>query len=151
MSGTRGTDLGQAARVGVLGDPVPPEQHALLRRIVVEHVRSITGRTVPPVVHVGVPGGPRRRFRIRHDEPTDHALRADVVAAMVGRRAPQPPWVWLTRSGQLDLHDLDVQWLAAARTAYGEAGLDLTMVVVTRRGWRDPRSGASRTWVRLRA
>ena len=85
MSGTRGTDLGQAARVGALGDPVPPEQHALLRRIVVEHVRSITGRTVPPVVHVGVPGGPRRRFRIRHDEPTDHALRADVVAALVGR------------------------------------------------------------------
>ena len=137
--------------MGELRDPVPPDGQALLRRAVLEHVRSIRGRTIPPVVHVGVPGGPTRSLTVRRDEPTDHALRADVVAALVGRRGPQPPWVWLTRSGQLDLHDLDVQWLAAACTAYGEAGLDLTMVVVTRRGWRDPRSGASRTWVRLRA
>ena len=72
---------------------------------------------------------------------------------MLGRRqeAPWPaPWVWLTRSGELALHDLDVAWLAAAATAYAEAGADLTMVVVTRRGWRDPRSGVGRTWVRLR-
>jgi hypothetical protein len=94
-----------------------------------------------------------RRFTVRFDEPTDHALRADVVAAMLGRRRDAVsgwPWVWLTRPGDLATHDLDVDWLAAAATAYAEAGGDLTMVVVTRRGWRDPRSGAGQTWVRLR-
>lgn len=141
--------------MGEVRDPVPPAEQALLRRAVLEHVRSIRGRTVPPTVHVGVPGGPTRTFTIRRDEPTDHALRADVVSAMVGLRPPidvrlAVPWVWLGRAGDLALHDLDVQWLAAACTAYGEAGLDLTMVVVNRRGWRDPRSGMSRTWVRLR-
>jgi hypothetical protein len=141
--------------VGELRDPVPPAEQAMLRRAVLEHVRSLRGRTVAPVVHVGVPGGPTRSWPIRRDEPVDHALRADVVSAMVGLRPPQDarvsaPWVWLTRGGELVLHDLDVQWLAAACTAYGEAGLELTMVVVNRRGWRDPRSGLSRTWVRLR-
>jgi hypothetical protein len=58
--------------------------------------------------------------------------------------------VWLTRSGELALHDLDVEWLTAAASAYAEAGVDLTMVVVNRRGWRDPRSGVGQTWVRLR-
>jgi hypothetical protein len=141
--------------VGELRDPVPPPEQVLLRRAVLDHVRSIPGRTVRPVLHVGVPGGPVRDIAVRRDEPTDHALRADVVSAMVGRR-PQAdgrlatPWVWLSRGGDLHLHDLDVQWLAAACTAYAEAGLDLTMVVVNRRGWRDPRSGATRTWVRLR-
>lgn len=130
-------------------EPIGRDQRALLRRAVVEHVRSVTGRSFAPVVHVGVPGGRVRSFTVRGDEPTDHALRADVVAAMVGRPA-QAPWVWLTRTGDLALHDLDAQWLAAASTAYAEARLDLTLVVVTRRGWRDPRSGAGRTWARIR-
>lgn len=135
-------------------EPIDPERRRLLRRAVVEHVASLTGRRAPCVVHVGLPGQGARRFTVRGDEPTDHALRADIVAAMVGRRPDTTsawPWVWLTRAGDLDLHDLDADWLAAASTAYAEAGGDLTMVVVTRRGWRDPRSGASQTWVRLRA
>jgi hypothetical protein len=133
-------------------DPVDADHRRMLRQVVVEHVRALTGRSVPPVLHVGRPGGGVRRFAIPTGERTDHALRADVVAAMLGVRAGQtePPWVWLGRGGDLALHDLDVAWLAAARTAYGEAGADLTMVVVTRRGWRDPRSGATQTWVRLR-
>ena len=130
-------------------EPVGREQRALLRRAVVEHVRTLHGRSFPPVVHVGTPGGRVNRFTVRSDEPTDHALRADIVAAMLGRTRPAP-WLWLSRQGDLALHDLDADWLAAAATAYSEAGADLTMVVVTRRGWRDPRSGASRTWVRLR-
>mgnify|MGYP001371464971 CR=1 FL=1 len=99
------------------------------------------------------PARPPECRSVRPGEPTDHALPADVVAAMIGRRGSPPapsPWVWLTRTGGLALHDVDVQWLAAAVTAYAEAGADLTMVVVTRRGWRDPRSGAEQTWVRLR-
>jgi hypothetical protein len=134
-------------------EPIDPEHRRLLRRAVVDHVGAISGRAFPPVVHVGTPGQAARRFTVRSGEPTDHALRADIVTAMLGRR-PAPrrssPWVWLTRTGDLALHDLDADWLAAAATAYAEAGTDLTMVVVTRRGWRDPRSGAGQTWVRLR-
>jgi hypothetical protein len=138
-------------------EPIDPECRRLLRRAVLQHVGSRTGRVHPPVVHVGTPGSTVRRFVVRRDQPTDHALRSDVVAAMLGRRRDpswqvpwRPPWVWLTRSGELDLHDLDVEWLTAAASAYGEAGVDLTMVVVNRRGWRDPRSGVRQTWVRLR-
>lgn len=133
-------------------EPIDPEHRRLLRRAVVDHVGALTGRAFPPVVHVGTPGQAVRRFTVRRDEPTDHALRADIVTAMLGRD-PRPswPWVWVTRTGDLALHDLDADWLAAAATAYAEAGGDLTMVVVTRHGWRDPRSGAGRTWVRLRA
>ena len=59
--------------------------------------------------------------------------------------------MWLTRSGGLELQDVDARWLAATRAAYDEARAPLAFVVVNRRGWRDPRSGLSRTWVRLRA
>jgi hypothetical protein len=131
-------------------EPIDPEIRRLLRLAVVEHVGSLTGRAFPSALHLGTPGGLVRRFTIRGGEPTDQALRADIVAAMLGRRR-DPPWLWLTRAGALDLHDLDVHWLTAATTAYAEAGVDLTMVVVTRSGWRDPRSGAGQTWVRLRA
>ena len=139
--------------MGELQEPVHRDDHVLLRRAVVEHVRSVsTTRRFPPVLHVGTPGAAVRRFTVLDHEPTDHALRVDVVAAMRGRRVDGgSPWVWLTRAGQLEPSRLDAAWLRAASTAYAEAGVaDLTMVVVTRRGWRDPRSGVSRTWVRLR-
>lgn len=144
----------------MVNDPVDPDSRRLLRQAVVEHIRGISGRSVSPVLHLGRPGATVRRFAIPTREHTDHALRADVVAAMLGavlgaRRGGEgpasPPWVWLARAGDLAPHDLDVAWLAAARTAYAEAGTDLTMVVVTRRGWRDPRTGVGQTWVRLRA
>lgn len=92
-------------------------------------------------------------FAVRDDEPSDHALRCDVVAAMVRRtRRPGPvPMVWLTRAGALETQDVDAAWLASARAAYAELGLPLLMVLVNRRGWRDPRSGAACTWRRLRA
>jgi len=58
--------------------------------------------------------------------------------------------IWLTRPGSLALEDVDAQWLRAARSAAAEAGVALTLVVVTRSGWVDPRSGACRVWKRLR-
>ena len=133
----------------MLREPIDSERRLLLRQAVVDHLRSVSGRAFPAVVHLGVPGGVVRRFTISTAEPTDLALRTDIVAAMLERR-PDPPWLWLTRMGRLDLHDLDAEWLAAATAAYAEAGVDLTMVVVNRRGWRDPRSGVGHTWVRLR-
>lgn len=94
---------------------------------------------------------------VHPDESTDHTLRTDVLAATFARsvrtaRAATDDrvLVWLTRTGPLDLQDVDVAWLAAARAATAEAGLDLTLVIVTRHGWRDPRSGTTTTWKRLR-
>jgi hypothetical protein len=82
----------------------------------------------------------------------DHALRAEVVGAMLhrARSVTALPALWLARPGELSWHDLDAEWLAAALTAYAEASARLTFVVVTKRGWYDPRSGARRQWKRLR-
>ena len=143
-----------------LEEPLPPGLHALLRRATLDHATTERRRWFPPRVHVGVPGGSARVHAVRAEDRTDHALRTDVLAAMLaavpagvvrgdeGRR--RTPLVWLTRPGELDLQDVDAEWLAAALAAGAEAGRDLTMVVVNRHGWRDPRSGLSRTWVRLR-
>ncbi len=57
---------------------------------------------------------------------------------------------WLTRPGPLDVQDVDLAWLRAVTAVNGETERDLAYVVVTRDGWRDPRSGAGRTWLRLR-
>lgn len=140
---------------GVITDPVPRSLHALLRLAVLDHARSERRRHYLPLVHVGRPGGPQTLFAVRAEDGADQALRADVVAAMVRRvtrvpGSPEAPMVWLTRSGELDLQDVDVAWLAAARAAYAEAQAPLTMVVVNRRGWRDPRSGVGCTWSRMR-
>ena len=121
------------------------------------HVSSERRRVHPEVLHVGVPGGPVAALSLDTVEPSDPGLRADVVAALRvrahqdGAAADGEPLVWLTRAGALEIQDVDVRWLTAARGAYDEAGAPLSFVVVTRHGWRDPRSGLSRTWVRLRA
>ncbi|HTW15150.1 MAG TPA: hypothetical protein VMF51_08470 [Nocardioides sp.] len=133
-----------------LHEPVARPLAALLRRAVLDHATSEPRRHYPARLHIGVPGGSQRVLAL---EPAsaDHSLRTDVAAAMLSR-APTgtEPVVWLTRSGDLDLQDLDAQWLAAALAACGEADRPLTMVVVNRHGWRDPRSGTAREWKRLR-
>jgi len=130
--------------------PISPGLHRLLRRAVLDHGTSEPRRVHPPLLHVGVPGSVEAVFA--DAEPTDHGLRCDIVAAMCRRtsRGSMAPLVWLTRTGDLDLQDVDVRWLASARAAYAEAGQVLLMVVANKHGWRDPRSGASRQWVRLR-
>lgn len=134
-----------------LGEPLPPAVEALLRRAVLDLKATQRRKVFGPVVHVGEPGVLDVSFGVRAEEPMDHALRADVVTALLRRTARhEPALVWLTRPGELSFHDVDADWLAAARTAYAEAGRPLTMVVVTRRGWRDPRSGVRREWRRLR-
>ena len=134
-------------------EPVPRATAAVLRRAALDHVRSERRRDFAPLLHVGLPGAGEEVFPVVPGEPGDHALRADVVAAMLRRwRRSQStgPLVWLTRRGPLDLEDVDADWLAAARTAAAEAGIELVMVVVTRRGWTDPRTGVTCTWKRLR-
>lgn len=134
-------------------EPLPRPLRDLLRRAVLDHARSERRKVHLPLVHVGIPGRRETVFAIRPDDPSDHALRADVLAAMLRRMGGQEetPMVWLTRTGPLDLQDVDAQWLAGARTAYAEAGVALMLVIVNRHGWRDPRSGVGHTWTRLRA
>lgn len=119
-----------------------------------DHALSEHRRSFPTILHVGTPGGRESVFADRPDDPTDQALRTDIVAALLARHrragGATPPLVWLSRPGDLELQDVDAAWLAAARAAAAEAGGVLTMVVINRHGWRDPRSGLSRTWVRLR-
>ena len=118
------------------------------RAAVRAHAATERRRRYPPLVHVGLPGV-RELTVAAHPAATDHALRCDVLAAMLAATAG-PHLVWLTRPGELSLHDVDAAWLAAARAAYDEAGHDLTWVTVTRRGWWDPRSDVRRTWQRVR-
>lgn len=133
----------------------------LLRRAVLEHATAERRRHHVPILHVGTPGRPHEVFALVPGEPTDHALRADIVAAM--RRSEERTTgpttapaagafrlVWLTRSGDLELQDMDADWHAAARQAYAEAGAELRFAVVNRRGWHDPCSGVRREWSRPR-
>jgi hypothetical protein len=134
-----------------LSEPLPRQTHVLLRRAVLEHATGERRRVYSPVLHVGVPGERVASLSVDTAEPTDLGLRTDVVAALRVHAGVRPDQlVWLTRSGGLELQDVDVRWLAASRAAYDEARAPLAFVVVSRRGWRDPRSGLSRTWVRLR-
>ena len=132
-------------------EPLAPRTHALLRRAVVEHARGEERRLHPPVLHVGTPGGHEALLEV--DPDVDHGLGVDVVAALRAQAhaiGGDDELVWLTRTGGLELQDVDALWLRAARAAYAEAGAALSFVVVNRRGWRDPRSGLGRTWARIR-
>jgi hypothetical protein len=128
-----------------------PRRTRLLLRSAVHHVARDHRRCPPTVLRVGVPGGEVAELLLDDAEPSDPGLRTDVVAALRVRAGDHPDQlVWLSRAGGLELQDVDARWLAAARSAYAEAQAELGFVVVTRRGWRDPRSGLSRTWVRVR-
>jgi hypothetical protein len=131
-------------------EPVPEPLRRLLRRAVLDLAEAERRRRwFPPTLHVGVPGGTRRRFEAGEDL-LDHALRVDVVEAMIRSlgRALGPPLVWLTRPGPLLTEDADLEWLAATRTASAELGITTRFVVVGRRAWVDPVSGVGRSWPR---
>lgn len=132
-------------------DPVPRELRAELRQAVLRLRTTGPHRVFQPVVHLGRPTGPSLAYAVPSGPGADHAVRCDVLAGLLRRLDPiVDPLVWLTRPGELSLHDVDAAWLAAAGTAHAEAGLSLTMVVVTRHGWWDPRSDARQVWKRLR-
>ena len=104
-------------------------------------------------VHVGVLGGPRDSFVVRaQDLPAvDGALRTDVVAALLEDSPDDWRTAWLVRPGTPEQHDLDLQWLAAAGTAFGMHGRPLHgFFVITRTGWRDVLTDETRVWKRLR-
>lgn len=133
-------------------EPVDRATALTLRRAVLDHGRAEHRHRFPALLHVGVPGAAEEVVATEPDGAADHALRADIVAALLhrARRSGAVPLLWITRPGPLELQDVDAAWLAAARTATAEAGVGLTLVVVTRRGWFDPRSDVRREWKRLR-
>ena len=135
-------------------EPLSPDTRALLRLAVHRARRQRAPALLPGHAAPRRPGRGRRLDLCLEGERTDPGLRTDVVAALrvqAGAAAAGEHLVWLTRPGALDLQDGDRDWALATRSAYAEAGVAAPLfVVVNRRGWRDPRSGLSRTWARVR-
>ncbi len=133
----------------LLDHEVPRPTAVLLREAVRRHAAAEHRRRFAPLLHLGRPGV-RERTVPATLLTTDHALRCDLVAGLLATAGEVSPLVWLTRPGSLEPEDLELAWCSAAWTAASEAGRDLTCVVVTRHGWRDPRSGVRREWQRIR-
>jgi hypothetical protein len=114
--------------------------------------RQSQRRLFPVCVHVGEPGGRSVSFTTRAADALDDSDRAAIVAALLGTLPAGHTGTicWLTRPGELSWSDVDADWLGPAERAFAEAGHCLTLVVITRRGWFDPRSGTHRQWKRLR-
>lgn len=136
------------------GTPAPPGPPATvdpaeLRRLVLAWSTSERRRHPPPVLHVGREHRLRRTLVLGCD---DDAVRADVLTALVEPVLGEevPPMVWLARAGDVAETRLDAAWHRAARRVGAEVGVPLPFAVLTRRGWRTPATGASRTWSRLR-
>jgi hypothetical protein len=115
--------------------------------------RRETRRVFDTAVHVGTLGGAHDSWvSRRQDVPVvDTALRTDVVSALLERSEGLGDTLWLTRAGRPEAYDEDVAWLSAAVTAFAQHGRTVgDCYAVTRYGWRDVRTGRSRTWRRLR-
>src|SRR4051812_21279129 len=126
----------------------------MLLRAEVGRLRERESRRVyDAAVAVGILAGPRDSFVVRAQAlpVMDTALCTDVLASMVRQSPRRWRTAWLIRSGTPELHDQDLRWLAAARTAFGIHRRTLDgFYVVTRAGWRDVLTGETREWVRLR-
>ena len=134
--------------------PVSPADVRSLLRQEVGRLRGRESRRVfDAAVHVGVLAGPRDSFVVRaQDLPAvDAALRTDVLSSLVEQAPSTWRTAWLARPGDPELHDQDLAWLAAARTAFGIHARPLEgFYVVTRTGWRDVLTDETRVWTRLR-
>jgi len=164
--------------MAVIEEPVGPAMLVRLRQLVWDHKRAERRQHYAAVLHLSAPGqrdlglieeplagtsrkarpGTLRRGRRTTGDPSAHrldlALRTDALGAAIRRAQASPDgpalMTWLTRPGEPDVQDLDLEWLRAIRSVSAETGADLTFVVVTRHGWLDPASGVQRRWQRLR-
>ena len=130
--------------------PVDRWTHDVLRAATLELVEAGATRRFPTALHAGVPG---RSVRHVEDPPVaDAGSRADVVLALLRAATPlvPRPLLWLTRPGELTVHDDDLRWLGPAAWAARALGMPVGLVVVTRRGWFDPVSDVRREWRHLR-
>jgi hypothetical protein len=129
------------------------ERRLLLREEVGRFRARESRRVFDHSVHVGVLGGERTGFVLRAgDQPAmDAALRIDVVSRLVEHSSSTWCTAWLARPGTTERHDLDLQWLAAARIAFGIHDRPLDgCYAITRSGWRDVLTDDGRVWARLR-
>lgn len=135
-----------------LSAPITRTEHAVFRAAVIEFKEAMPRGRAPVSLQIGAPGRVVARHVVERGQVLDQALRTDIAAALLQRTAAAAGhrWAWLTRTGPLALHDADVAWSAAWYAACAEAGVDVPFVVVTRTGWRDPRSDVRREWSRLR-
>ena len=135
-----------------ISSPITRAEHTVLRAAVIDFKESAPRGRAPVSINVGLPGRAVARHVVAPGQRLDQALRTDIAAALLQRTANAAGhrWAWLTRTGSLALHDADVAWSAAWDAACSEAEVDVPFVVLTRRGWRDPRSEALREWSRLR-
>lgn len=138
----------QAGGVSPFDEPVPRSWGRLLRRAVLDLATSEHRRHFPAGLHVGTPGGDD--CAVVDDPGWDWQLRADLLGAMLRRTTATDPLVWITRAGHLTLHDVDAAWLSPSVAVAAERDEQARLVVVTRHGWLDPRSGTTRTWKRIR-
>lgn len=110
-------------------------------------------RVFDAAISVGRLTGERDSFVVRaQDAPAmDIGLRIDVVSSLVGQSSPEVTSAWVTRAGAPHVHDVDLEWLAAANVAFGIHGRELAgFYAITRSGWLDVRTGEQRVWKRLR-
>jgi hypothetical protein len=115
-------------------------------------------RMFPAHVHIGLPAGPQRRLEVPWPAPEEYdaGLLFDLADALLDAFLQEAPdcalvWAWLTRPGVAEVHDCDLGWFSAVLRAFGAHRTTLGgFRVVTRSGWLDPATGASRTWKRLR-
>jgi hypothetical protein len=68
-----------------IGEPLTRSLHRTLRHAVLEHAVSERRRVFAPLLHVGTPGGSQALFAPGPLTATDHALRIDIVAALLRR------------------------------------------------------------------
>jgi len=132
--------------------PITRTQHTMFRAAVLCFKETAPRGRAPVTLHVGVPDQAFASHVVLPRQALDQALRTDIAAALLQRTSAQSPhrWGWLTRVGTLALHDADVVWSAAWYAACAEAEVDVPLMIVTRTGWRDPRTGVRREWSRLR-
>ena len=106
-------------RDGVHRDPIDPlpgrgdRRERTARAAVLEHATGEHRRHFPTLVHAGAPLG--RATVVPAEHGGDHALRTDVLGALLWRRRHEAPLVWLTRGGSLAWQDADAAWFAAWR------------------------------------
>lgn len=135
------------------GSPAPDEPTRRLLRSEVRRLATLSGRrrTLPATLNVGALAGARLVMPL--PESCDAALAADLVTRALDRLdPPAEQQVWITRTGTPVVEDRDLVWHTGTVAGLARHGVTTpAFYVVTRRGWLEVGSGASRVWGRIRA
>ena len=140
------------AITGALTEPLARPTAQLARRATLRHTREERRRRhFSPTLHAGDPAVQVRSVEI--DAAVDDALATDCVMALhrwARSVAGDDVLLWVTRPGDLAPGELDLTLVRAVDEAERELGVPVPLIVVVHHAWRDPRTGVSRHWVRLR-